>query len=83
MIIVIAALITAFFWHLLATRVWVAHVGTVVTTPILVFAVASSHFGWLDKTFFMNLAITIGITVVVSVVVGFVFQGVRRKRVKV
>jgi hypothetical protein len=54
-----------------------------LTTPMLVFAVASSHFVWLDKTFFMNLAITIGITVVVSVVVGFVFQGVRIKRVKV
>ena len=83
MIIVIAAIITAFFWHLLATRIWVAHLGTIVSTPILVWAVAISHFGWLDRTFFMNLAITVGVTVVVSLVVGFVFQAIRRKGVNV
>jgi len=73
MIFVIAgiAAVCAFVWHgNLASKFWVATVASAATSSLLFYAIASSHFGWMDNTFVENALITFITSLFVSIVVG-------------
>ena len=83
--IVAAVLIGAFFaviCHAVTTRFWVAVSVSAALTLILFWGFTQSHFGWFDWTFVENVAITLVIAVLVSVVVGRLFMLIRTSKAR-
>ena len=78
--VLLFALVVAIFWHgVLPKFVW-ATVWSTISATLLVWLMTSSHFGWLDETFFKNLALTLTISLTASLIVGVGFLRWRRTR---
>jgi len=68
--IYIIATLSAIIWHIKLKHFWKATLGSTITATLISWALLSSHFGWLDKTFVNNLILTVSISFVISVIIG-------------
>jgi len=75
----IVAIVIATFWHFLLQRMWLAVIGSTITSTFITWALLASHFGWLDETFYKNMAITISASLVISILIGAVASALRNK----
>src|SRR5262245_45107885 len=69
------AILVSFGWHAAVKTRWIAVIGSVMTTLLIVHLVLGEHFTWVDDRFFAHPPITLGIAALVSVIVGQVFGG--------
>lgn len=67
--IAISAIVAAIF-HKLISRLWLAAALSACVSTVVIWKIAESHFGWLDQIFFKNVAKTMAIALLVSLVVG-------------
>jgi hypothetical protein len=68
------AALSALFWHVMVRRFWIATVLGTITAVLLELVIAGSHFGWMDETFFRNLAGLTALTATVSIAAGFALR---------
>jgi glucokinase len=78
LILVVIAAVVSVPCHVVLRKFMAAVASSAIASTVLVWVVASSHFGWLDQTFYGNLALSLGASGGVSVVVGALV----RKRAK-
>ena len=64
--IVIVAIVVAIIWHFLLEKLWPATIGSTITATIASWSMLTSHFGWLDETFYKNIAMTLAISFTAS-----------------
>jgi uncharacterized membrane-anchored protein YitT (DUF2179 family) len=81
-VIYIAAIVVAFCWHFLLEKMWPATIGSTITSTLLIWALTSSHFGWLDETFYKNMAMTLAVSFVASFIIGIIFTSIRKNSEK-
>jgi hypothetical protein len=82
-VILIAAIITVIvsvIWHILLHRFWLAVARSAFTSVLLYWMVSMSHFGWLDQTFFENVAWSLLLSSVVSVAIGNLVRKLEKNR---
>jgi hypothetical protein len=72
--IYIISLLTAVIWHSFLRRLWLAIIGSTMTSSLLSWLLLMSHFGWLDRIFFINLLMTVSIALAISIFVGLIFS---------
>jgi hypothetical protein len=74
--VVFLPLFVAIAWMCHAQRwnFFAASVASTLLGTIAAWVLASSHFGWMDETFFRNLAFTSGLAFLVSIATGVVRQ---------
>lgn len=80
--IAIVAIVIAVFWHFLLEKMWLAIVGSTITATFVSWALLSSHFGWLDETFYKNMAMTLAISFAASFIIGAIFTLIRKESEK-
>ena len=80
LIAVIIAAIVSVACHLMLRSFWGAVAGSAVISVVLFWALSMSHFGWLDQTFFENVAWSLLLSAGVSLVVGKVVRKLEKKR---
>lgn len=78
-IAILLSLVAALLWYWLVPWYSLACVGSISMSVFGVWFVGQSHFGWMDRVFFENLAISFSISASISVAVGVVYQ-LRRRR---
>ena len=80
--IIIVAIVVALIWHFLLERMWPSTIGSTITSTIVSFTIFSSHIGWLDKTFYKNIAIILAVSFSVSLIIGILFTAKRKSNEK-
>lgn len=80
--IVIVAIIVAIIWHFLLEKMWLATIGSTITATIASWSMLTSHFGWLDETFYKNISMTIAVSFTASFIIGIIFTAIRRNNEK-
>lgn len=78
--LVLLCIFISLVWHLLLPRFWYACLGATLSSTLIVWVLTISHFGWMDSTFFRNLALTVTVALTSSIVVGLVVSKIRRNR---
>lgn len=81
--LLVSALVLAYGWHKLARPIWLAIIGSTVTSVLLNWFVLSSHIGvvflefdltkW-DQYFVRNILIVFGVSLAASVGVGMILR---------
>lgn len=72
-LITLVALCTAFICHVLIDKTLIANVVASVSATLITWIVVGRDFGWLDYTFLKNISLTLGVSIVISVLIGLVF----------
>jgi len=78
--IFIIACVSALIWHFLLEKMWLSNVGATITSILISSSLMSSHFGWLDATFYKNLFTVVTISLVISIFFGIAFKVVRKNK---
>ena len=78
-LVALVALCTAFICHVLISKTLIANSVSSISATLISWLLAGSEFGWMDFTFLKNISLTLGVSIIVSVLVGLVFFNNRNK----
>jgi len=79
--LVVLAAIFALAWHTWVANFALAVLASTLCTAGVFWAFTASHFGWLDLVFLKNSLIALSVSLVVSLLVGFL-PAFRRRRLR-
>ena len=78
---IIFSIFIAILWNLLQKRLWIACLGSTITSVLIALAIVtgSGHSPFYSDGFYTDIALLVGIVFGISSIVGFVFMLLRNK----
>ncbi len=78
--ILVTSIVFSLIFHFTQSKYWLSILGSVVVSTLVVWFFASGHFGPVDFEFLKKILIIAGVSLIVSIFVGFFVTKIKRKK---